>query len=349
MPTKNQHNPLPFNLKNLQPHLGGTIETINGIHSLHFSNANGNGRIRHLAFDEGLIAVNVEVSLSKKLVFQIESSDVQAFHFIFCMEGHCSHSFEDSPSIRKLEQLQTVVTASGKQAKNTIHINPNIKTILNIICVDNMAYFKKQPNATSPPKARLTQLLNSMGIKGRHIHFGTYNMKIGEHIKSLLETKEEDLMTELMRFQATNHLILANHIEQLYNESNQTTNKCALNGCELKNILDISEQIKANPQEPYSIDKLCHATGLSPAKLQEGFKALNNRTVSDYIRHIRLLKAEELMKNTDLNISEIVYSIGFTSRSYFCKIFKNEYGSTPKQYKKTTNMAVGSQLPKTAL
>ena len=33
--------------------------------------------------------------------------------------------------------------------------------------------------------------------------------------------------------------------------------------------------------------------------------------------------AEELIKTTDLNISEIVYTVGLTSRSYFCKIFKS--------------------------
>jgi len=98
--------------------------------------------------------------------------------------------------------------------------------------------------------------------------------------------------------------------------------------------MSVIESIKENPQDAYTIDMLCGITGLSPAKLQEGFKAINNRTVSDYIRHVRLLQAQNLMKNGDLNISEIVYSIGFTSRSYFCKIFKAEYGCSPKQYKK---------------
>ena len=34
-----------------------------------------------------------------------------------------------------------------------------------------------------------------------------------------------------------------------------------------------------------------------------------------------------------LNISEVVYSIGFTSRSYFSKIFRRKYNCSPKQYK----------------
>ena len=41
---------------------------------------------------------------------------------------------------------------------------------------------------------------------------------------------------------------------------------------------------------------------------------------------------------TDLNISEVVYSIGFTSRSYFCKIFRQKYGCSPREYKKRPSL-----------
>ena len=48
-----------------------------------------------------------------------------------------------------------------------------------------------------------------------------------------------------------------------------------------------------------------------------------------FIVEKRLEKAAQLLEQGNLNISEIVYSIGFTSRSYFSKIFKNRYGVSP--------------------
>ena len=39
------------------------------------------------------------------------------------------------------------------------------------------------------------------------------------------------------------------------------------------------------------------------------------------------------MNDSDLNISEIVYTIGFSSRSYFSKIFKEKYNISPNEYK----------------
>ena len=85
----------------------------------------------------------------------------------------------------------------------------------------------------------------------------------------------------------------------------------------------------------FLLEQLSLKSGLSQAKLQDGFKFLYTRTVTEYIRHVRLEAAREMMTNTDLNISQIVYSIGFTRRSYFSKIFKEKFGITPNQFKKS--------------
>lgn len=92
----------------------------------------------------------------------------------------------------------------------------------------------------------------------------------------------------------------------------------------------LSEFIKDEPVYPHSIDSLSAKNGLSPAKLQKSFKYLYSHTVSDYVRDVRLMKAEDLIKTTDLSISEIVYAVGFNSRSYFSKIFKKNISSARK-------------------
>jgi AraC-like DNA-binding protein len=80
------------------------------------------------------------------------------------------------------------------------------------------------------------------------------------------------------------------------------------------------------------LDKLSLESGLSQAKLQEGFKLLYARTVTEYIRHARLEAARDYLSNSDMNISQVVYTIGFSSRSYFSKIFKNKYGISPSEF-----------------
>ena len=101
---------------------------------------------------------------------------------------------------------------------------------------------------------------------------------------------------------------------------------------EIQQLDLITDQIIENPQNDYSIKELCKRTGLSVSKLQAGFKEKHECTVTIFIRNVRLDKALDMLQNTNLNISEIVYSVGLSSRSYFCRIFKKRFKCSPKMY-----------------
>ncbi len=52
------------------------------------------------------------------------------------------------------------------------------------------------------------------------------------------------------------------------------------------------------------------------------------------LRHVRLAKAEEVLRNTTYTISEIAYLCGFASLSTFSRVFKEKYGENPSTYRK---------------
>lgn len=64
------------------------------------------------------------------------------------------------------------------------------------------------------------------------------------------------------------------------------------------------------------------------------FNRIMNMNFNDYVNHIRLKEAEKLLVSTDLNITEISNQIGFNTTSYFIKVFKQNKGTSPKQYQK---------------
>jgi len=141
-------------------------------------------------------------------------------------------------------------------------------------------------------------------------------------------------MLRILKIEAKVYEILSLHIQQHNRilEGEKIPN--ALDKGDLKIVRKIGNGIVKSPAKEYSLEQLSYKSGLTQAKLQEGFKFLYNRTVTEYIRHIRLESARNLLKNTDLNVSQVVYSIGFSSRSYFSKIFKEKYDITPNQFKK---------------
>jgi YesN/AraC family two-component response regulator len=53
----------------------------------------------------------------------------------------------------------------------------------------------------------------------------------------------------------------------------------------------------------------------------------------EYLNHVRLQKAGELLENSDRNAFEIGEMVGYTNRSYFSTLFKKEFGVSPSKYR----------------
>lgn len=66
-------------------------------------------------------------------------------------------------------------------------------------------------------------------------------------------------------------------------------------------------------------------------------KQLTGLDVTHFIRSRRIFKAVQLLKNTELPISEIYIKCGFESANYFTRVFHKQLGMTPTQYRKQEN------------
>lgn len=84
----------------------------------------------------------------------------------------------------------------------------------------------------------------------------------------------------------------------------------------------------------FGVPELAKKSGLSQMQIYRKLKALTNKTPSQFIRSCRLNKAVELLKSTDLNVSEIAYEVGFSDPNYFSRTFHQEFGAPPAQYRK---------------
>jgi len=84
----------------------------------------------------------------------------------------------------------------------------------------------------------------------------------------------------------------------------------------------------------FSVDHLCMELGLNRTKLYSTIKSITGMSLGNFIRKIRLDKAAELLKSTDMSISEIGYVVGLESPSYFTRSFKEQFGMSPSEYMK---------------
>lgn len=79
-------------------------------------------------------------------------------------------------------------------------------------------------------------------------------------------------------------------------------------------------------------DDIAREVGLSRVHLYRKLKELTNQSASNYIRNIRLTKAAELLRQRNMNISEVAYAVGFRTPKHFATTFKELYGMTPTEY-----------------
>ena len=82
-----------------------------------------------------------------------------------------------------------------------------------------------------------------------------------------------------------------------------------------------------------SVELIAERLGYSTNYFARVFKTITGYYVNDYIRQVRIMKAQELLQNTDMTVNEISQATGFTTSNYFYAIFKKETGMTPAAYR----------------
>ena len=85
--------------------------------------------------------------------------------------------------------------------------------------------------------------------------------------------------------------------------------------------------------ENFGVPQLCREAAMSRTQLHNKLKSLTSRSTSQFIRDVRMNKAVDLLRNSQLNISEIALEVGIGNLSYFSRIFSNETGHSPNRYR----------------
>ncbi len=93
--------------------------------------------------------------------------------------------------------------------------------------------------------------------------------------------------------------------------------------------------IELNLKSKLTIEDICEQVSCSKSTLTAAFKKEFSMTVNEFITHVRLERAKELLSTNKYSIGEVAEKTGFYDQSYFAKVFTAKYSKTPTQYKKT--------------
>ena len=94
------------------------------------------------------------------------------------------------------------------------------------------------------------------------------------------------------------------------------------------------EYLHDNYASKFSLSDMALNCKVSRGECCRFFKKMMHMRISDYLMEYRISKAVELLESTDLAISDISESIGFSSQSYFIESFKKKMNHSPLAYRK---------------
>ncbi len=83
-----------------------------------------------------------------------------------------------------------------------------------------------------------------------------------------------------------------------------------------------------------TITKISEKTGISSSKIAQVIQLSFNLSFKQYLNTIRLSEAQRLFRETDRQISEISYSVGYQNITHFYRVFKQVYKISPSEFRK---------------
>ena len=98
----------------------------------------------------------------------------------------------------------------------------------------------------------------------------------------------------------------------------------------LKKILTY---LRENFDKPITLASLAKAVNRSPKYIGSFFKNMTGKTPMEYLNEYRIEKATRKLRTTDMSVTDIAFSCGFSDLSYFIKTFKRINGVSPGKYR----------------
>jgi AraC-like DNA-binding protein len=98
-------------------------------------------------------------------------------------------------------------------------------------------------------------------------------------------------------------------------------------------VLRIGEQLREEPTTRFALRALARSVGRHPVQVSRQFHQHFGCTLSEYVRHSRVARAQELLRHSALEISDIALVCGFADQSHFTNAFRRMTGRPPRRWR----------------
>jgi AraC-like DNA-binding protein len=126
--------------------------------------------------------------------------------------------------------------------------------------------------------------------------------------------------------------IMALQLTQLVFGENRSVKPPTLRPADVECIHEARDILVRNLENPPSLLGLARQVGLNDTKLKRGFRQVFGATVFGYLQSKRMERGRQLLAEGKINVTEVAYEVGYSSRAHFSRAFTKQFGLNPIVY-----------------
>lgn len=151
-----------------------------------------------------------------------------------------------------------------------------------------------------------------------------------------LENAEEFLyiINQLVYYTDRNEKMTLAYLNTIVGEILNSVKLVKTENVDITSVQQILIYCSEHFREDISVKKIAKDLYISESNVSKIFSHKIGYSFREYINSLRISEAKKLLKNTDAKITDIMYSVGYENQSSFNRVFLEEAGMTPGEYKK---------------
>ncbi len=150
------------------------------------------------------------------------------------------------------------------------------------------------------------------------------------HVEQLAETMEKESRQKEPGYEVVLRACL---LELLVYLSRAYTSTDSTEAHALLRVGNVIGALEKEYRKEWKLDELLEIAHMSRSNLMRVFRKATGQTPIEYLVRLRIQKSMEMLRNTDLTITEIALEVGFNDSNYFTRQFRRILGESPRQFR----------------
>ena len=306
-----------------------------GEYSILIPQDRGEGFIKGIQFPNGLALYNFSCTFKEKTEICIKHLIVNPVKIVQCMEGRLQSSIKNEKNNHYLAPHQYTIISPRLNENHRLLFEKGVQYEMSYLEIDRKVYMKGLPFEISDTNPLFYDLFHNSHVLDGHLLPSSYNISTSEIMKEIWNCELKGLPR--INFLGAKVLEMLSATLETYKQDVIHDRRQGLTEEEYHAVSIVANEINTNLTERKKNSELAERVSMSVNNLQKCFQQVYGKTVTEYIRDVRLSRALELLQTKEKNISEVVSAIGLNSHSYFSQMFKEKYGISPRDILNSNN------------